>query len=196
MALLFACDDEIGEDRDHGAVHGHGDGDFIKRDTVEEDFHILNAVDRHASFADITDNAGVIGVVATVGGEVEGDGNALLTSRKRLAVEGVRLFGGGEPGILTDGPGAARIHRGFHAAREGLKARQAAHMGQACRILGGVERLDGDAFQRLPVERFDGLFQLLLGEFTPRILCVRHAFVLLSCGSAAGLPHLRRSGFL
>ena len=43
-------------------------------------------------------------------GQVEGDGESLLTRGEVTAIEGIRLLGGGESGILTDGPRAERIH--------------------------------------------------------------------------------------
>jgi len=70
--LLFACYNEVGKDRDHRAVHRHGDGDFLKRDAVEQDFHILNGVYRHACFADIAFNARMIAIIAAMGGKIEG----------------------------------------------------------------------------------------------------------------------------
>src|SRR3990172_2223926 len=45
---------------------------------------------------------GVVRVVAAVGGEVEGDREALLPGGEVAAVEGVRLLGGGEAGVLAD----------------------------------------------------------------------------------------------
>ena len=80
VALLFACHDEVGEDRDHRTVHRHGHADFIQRDAVKEDFHVLDAVDRHASLANIPFDAGVVAVIATVGCQIECDGHALLTA--------------------------------------------------------------------------------------------------------------------
>ena len=73
MTLLFPRDDEARKDRDHGAVHRHRDRDFIKRDAIKEDFHILDAVDGHTRLAHISFDARVIAVIATVRGKVEGD---------------------------------------------------------------------------------------------------------------------------
>ena len=36
-SISFAGDDEVGEDGEDGAVHGHGDGHLVQRDAVEED---------------------------------------------------------------------------------------------------------------------------------------------------------------
>ena len=43
--LLFGGDDEHGEHRQHGAIHGHRHAHLIERDTVEQDLHVLDAVD-------------------------------------------------------------------------------------------------------------------------------------------------------
>ncbi len=41
-ALLLARDDEEREHRQHGAVHGHGDGHLLERDAVEQRAHVEN----------------------------------------------------------------------------------------------------------------------------------------------------------
>ncbi len=46
----------------------------------------------------------MIGVVAAMGGEIEGDGDALLAGGEVPTIEGVGILGGGEAGILPDGP--------------------------------------------------------------------------------------------
>ena len=91
---------------------------LLERDAVEEDLHVLDRVDRHAGLADVADHARVVGVVAAVGGEVEGHRHALLPGRQVAPVEGVGLLGGGEPGVLADRPRAARVHRGADPADE------------------------------------------------------------------------------
>ena len=53
-----------------------------------------------------------------MGGEIEGDGQALLPGGEIAPVEGVGIFRGGEAGILPDGPGLRRVHRGVGAAQE------------------------------------------------------------------------------
>ena len=59
----------------------------------------------------------MIAVVAAVGGEIESDGEALLTGGEIAPVEGVGIFGGGEAGILPDRPGLRCVHRGVGAAK-------------------------------------------------------------------------------
>ena len=79
--LLLAGDDEGGEHRNDGTVHGHRHRHLGKRDAVEEDLHILDRIDRHAGLADIALDAGMIGIVAAMGGEIESDGQPLLARR-------------------------------------------------------------------------------------------------------------------
>jgi len=82
--------------REHRAVHGHRHRHLVQRDAVEQLPHVQDGVDGHAGHADVTGHARVVGVVAAVGGQVEGDRQALLAGREVAAVEGVRLLGGGE----------------------------------------------------------------------------------------------------
>ena len=174
MPLLFARNNEIGKDRDHRAIHRHGDRNLIERYTVKEDFHILNTVNRDPGLADIALYAGMIAVIAAVGGQIKGHRNALLPRRQCLAVERIRFFCGRKPRILPDRPGAACIHRRLHTARERGLPGDTAHMRQFTGILGGIKRLHWDAFQRIPCQRLQRLAtQLFVGNFFPCFL-VRH----------------------
>ncbi len=101
-ALLLPRNDEIGEHGNDRAVHRHGHRDLIERNAVEQDFHVLDAIDRNARLSDIALHAWMVAVITAVGGEIESDGNALLAGGERLAVKGIGGFRGGETGILTD----------------------------------------------------------------------------------------------
>ena len=72
-ALLFSRHHITGQHGQHRAVHGHGHTDNIQRDLVEQDFHVLHRVNRHAGLAHITGDAGVVRVVAPVRGQVKRD---------------------------------------------------------------------------------------------------------------------------
>ncbi len=89
-ALLFRSHNEVREDRNHRAVHGHRDGHFLQRDSREEDFHVLDGIDRNSRLAHIARDAGMIAVVTAMGGEIEGDRKAHLPAGEILAVERVR----------------------------------------------------------------------------------------------------------
>jgi hypothetical protein len=147
-ALLFGRHHVAGQHGQHGAVHGHAHADLVQRDAVEEDLHVLHAVDGHAGLAHVAGHTRVVAVVAAVGGQVEGHAHALAAGGQGLAVEGVAVFGGGEARVLADGPWPHRVHGGLRAADEGFKAGQRVGqpgLRQRGQIGCGVERLDVDA---------------------------------------------------
>ena len=117
-ALLLGRDDVERHDRQHGAVHGHRDRHLVERDLVEEDLHVLDRVDGHAGLADVAHHALVVGVVAAMRRQVEGDRQPLLARGEVAPVEGVGLLGGGEAGVLPDRPRPQRVHRRVRPAQE------------------------------------------------------------------------------
>ena len=89
----------------------------------------------------------MIGVVTPVGGKSKGYRNALATFGKQLAVERIRLFSRGEPGILADRPGAACIHRRLRAANERFEAGHGVGVFQLTDVGRRVEWFDVDPFR-------------------------------------------------
>jgi hypothetical protein len=79
-----------GQDRQHGAVHGHRHRHLVERDAGEHDAHVGDRIDRDARHADVAGDARMVAVVATVGGEIERDAEPMLPGGERLAIE---LFG-------------------------------------------------------------------------------------------------------
>ena len=152
-ALLLGRHDVAGQDGQHRAIHGHGDAHLVQRDAVEQDLHVLHAVDGHAGLAHVAGHARVVGVVAAVRGQVERHAHALPAGGQRLAVEGVGFLRGGKARVLPDGPRAHRVHGGLRAAQEGLEARQRVGVRQARHVFSRVQGLDGDAVGGDPVER-------------------------------------------
>ena len=150
--LLFGRNDVTSKDRQHRAVHGHRNGNLVERNTVEENLHVFDRVDRHAGLADVADDARIIGVIATVRGQVESDRDPLTAGGQRLAIEGIGFFGGRETGILTNRPGTTGVHGGLRAADVRSKTGQRVGIGQIRRIGLGIQRLDGDAFGRDPFD--------------------------------------------
>ena len=122
---------------------------------VEQDLHVLDAVDGDARLADIADDARMIGIVAAMGGEIEGDREPHLARREIVAVEGVGFLGGREAGILPDGPRPAGIHGRARAAEKGGKPGRLSRS-EPLQIGGRVERLDVDALGRVPIEAVTG----------------------------------------
>ena len=185
MALLFARDNEIGEDRDHRAVHRHGDRHLIQRNAVEEDFHILNRIDGHTGLADIALDPRMVTVIAPVRCQIEGHRNTLLPGGQRAAVKGVGFLSRRKTCILPDRPRTARVHRRLHAARKRSFAGNAAEMLQPVHVVGGIERLYVDPLQRLPRQIIKAASaQFARGQFLPACLGV----LLVGCHMLVLLP--------
>ena len=152
-ALLFSGDHITGEHRQYRAVHRHRHRHLVERNPIKQDLHVLDRVDRHAGLADIASDTRVVAVIAAVRGQIEGHAHPLAASRKRFAVESVALLGGGKARVLTDRPRTHRVHRGLRAADERLEARQRVGVLQVGGVGRGVQRLDGQALRRDPVQR-------------------------------------------
>ncbi len=104
---------------------------------------------RDAGLADIAHDARMVAVIAAMGGKIEGDRQPHLPAPQILAVEGVGILGGGEAGILPDGPRAVGIHRGARAAGIGARPGRVPSALEPFEIGLGIKRLEADAFRRL-----------------------------------------------
>jgi hypothetical protein len=91
-----------GVDR-HRGVH------LIERDPVEQRVHVALVRDRDPDLADLAARQHVVGVVARLGGEVEGDREAGLALRQVAPVELVGAPGVRVPGVCTHHPGPIRL---------------------------------------------------------------------------------------
>ena len=92
----------------------------------------------------------MVAVIAAVGGEVEGDGQALLPGRQVAAVEGVRFLRRREAGILPDRPGLLDVHGRVGAAQIGRRARPGVQIGKAGKVRLAIGAGDGDVLRRQP----------------------------------------------
>ena len=160
-ALFLGRDDVAREDREHRPVHRHRHRHLVERDAVEEDLHVFDGVDGDARLADVADHPRVVAVVAAVGGEVEGHRQAHLPGGEVGAVERVRLLGGGESGVLADRPGPVGVHRSPHPANERVESGEGTDALEPLEVLGGVQRVDGDAFRRVPGQAVEVALDLL-----------------------------------
>ena len=160
-ALLLGGHHIEGQNRQHRSVHGHRHRDLAQVDAVEKLAHVQDRVDGHPRHADVALHAGMVGVVATVGGQVEGDRQALLTGSQVAAVEGIGIRSGGEAGILADGPRLVDVHGRIGPAHErrfaGHTVQRIAGPDRGLPVSLGVERLDHDALGGRPVELFGGV---------------------------------------
>ena len=103
----------------------------------------------------------MVGVVAAVGGEVEGHRQALLAGGQVAAVEGVGVRGRGEAGVLPDGPGLVDVHRGVRTPDErrlaGKTVQRVARRRDGVPVGADEQRLDADALRGLPFQLFAGV---------------------------------------
>ena len=128
-ALFFRRHDIERQHRQHGAVHGHRHRHLVERNAGEQRAHVVDRIDRHARHADVAGDARVVAVIAAVGGEIEGDREALLAAGEIAAVEGVGILRRGEAGILPDGPWLGDVHGRVGAAQERRDAGIAVEVG-------------------------------------------------------------------
>ena len=148
-ALLAGRRDVHGQDRSGRGVDGHGGGDLVQRDLVEERLHVLQAADGHADLAHLALGQGMVAVVADLRGQVEGHREAGLALLQQVAVAAVGLLGAGEAGVLAHGPEAAAVHGRLDAAGEGVLAGEAGLVQVVTLdVVGGVDALHGEAGAR------------------------------------------------
>ena len=90
-----------------------------KRYAVKEGFHVFQATDWDPHLANFSLGQRMVGIVADLGGQVEGHGEAGLALLQQVAVPLVRVGGGPVTGILAHGPDAAAVGVGLHSPGEG-----------------------------------------------------------------------------
>ena len=118
---------------------------------LEQHLHVLQRADGHTGLADITHYALIVGVVAAMRGQVEGHGQALLTTGQVAAIESVGFLGRRESGILTDGPRAESVHHGVRATQIGRYAGGIIQVLHPFQVFLGINRLHFNVLRRLPV---------------------------------------------
>jgi hypothetical protein len=91
-ALFFGRHDVERHDRQHRAVHGHRHGHLVERNAVEQRAHVVDGIDGHTGHAHIAGHARMVGVVAAVGGQIEGDRQPFLAGGQVAPVESVGVF--------------------------------------------------------------------------------------------------------
>jgi hypothetical protein len=104
-ALLVGDRDVERHQPRRGGVDGHRGVHGVERDLVEQRPHVAEMADRDADLAHFAGGEGMVGVVAGLGREIEGDGKAGLAFREVLPVQRIRLFRRRMPGIGADDPG-------------------------------------------------------------------------------------------
>ena len=108
-----------------GGVDRHRRVHLVERDAVEQRVHVALVGDRDADLADLAARQLVVGVVAGLGGQVEGDREAGLALREVLAVERVRLRARSNDPRRCASPTAGRAPAGGARSRRELYGRVA-----------------------------------------------------------------------
>ena len=127
-------------------VDRHRRRDALERDLVEQQPHVLERVDRDADLADLAGGDRVVGVVAHLRRQVEGDRQPAGALRDQVAVALVGLLGGAEAGVLPHRPRPAGVHRRVDAAGVRELPRLAEPLRQVGRqVVRPVDGLDREA---------------------------------------------------
>ncbi len=103
----------------------------------------------------------MIRVVSAMCCKVKGNRKSLLACSKVPPVEGVRLFSGGESGILPDGPRPHGVHGRIGSAEIGWYTGSIVQVLHALQIFTGINALQDYSLRRLPL-RADTVFFLPL----------------------------------
>ena len=133
----------------------------------------------------------MIGIIAAMGGEIEGDGKPFLAGGEIAPVKGVGILRRGEARILADGPGLRDIHGRIGAAHERRDAGEPVDERKVGDVFRPVGILDFNALGREPSARLMRLWGGGgRGEGNLRKIRDRgHRF--LGCSLNSHKPHLR-----
>ena len=105
-----------------GGVDRHRGGHLVERDPVEQGPHVVEAVDGHPHLRHLAERHRVVGVVAHLGGEVEGHREPGLPGGEQCLEPSIGLLGGAEPGVLAHRPRPAAVHGGMRTTGERVLA--------------------------------------------------------------------------
>ena len=113
--VLLGDGDVEAEQPRGGRVDRHRGVHLVERDAVEELVHVALVGDRDADLAHLAPGKDVIGVVAGLGRQVEGDREARLALFEVAPVELVRAPGVGVAGVGAHHPGAVALWKSVFA---------------------------------------------------------------------------------
>ena len=116
-AVLLGDRDVEAEQPGRGRVDRHRGVHLLERDAVEQLVHVALVGDRDADLADLAAGEDVVGVIAGLGRQVEGDREAGLALGQVAAVELVGAFRVGMAGIGAHHPGAVGLGKAVVAHR-------------------------------------------------------------------------------
>ena len=133
--VLLGDGDVEAEQPGGGGVDRHRGVHLVERDPVEQLVHVALVGDRDADLADLAAGEDVVGVIAGLGRQVEGDREAGLALGQVAAVELVGAPGVGVPGVGAHHPGAVALGKAVlaHVTNDiwlGSKSAVHAHLGR------------------------------------------------------------------
>ena len=117
-ALLAGHGDVHGQQDRRRGVDGHGGGDPVQGDALEQHFEVRQRIDGHPDLAHLSGSQRVLAVSPHLGGKIERHRQAGLSPLQQVAEPGVGVPGRGEPGVLAHGPQAPLVHGWIHAPGE------------------------------------------------------------------------------
>ncbi len=121
---LFFGQGQIHTQQDRGrGIDGHGGGHFVQGYLIKKDPHVINRINGNSHLAHFSHGESVVGVVAGLSWEIEGDTETGLPLFKQIAIAFIGLTCGTKAGILTHGPKPSPIHSGLHPPGEGILSR-------------------------------------------------------------------------
>ena len=106
---------------------------------------------RHTGFSHIADNSFVVGIIATVGGQVKCHRKTFLSRSQVAAIESIRFFGGRESRILPNGPRTHGIHSAVRTSQIGRNTGNIVEVFHAFEVGFGVDGFYGNLFGSYPV---------------------------------------------
>ncbi len=92
-ALFLAGKDVKSQNWQYGAIHCHGNGHLIQRNTAEQNTHIENGINSNAGFADIAHDARIVRIITAMGRQIKCNGKAFLPGGQIAAIKRIGLFG-------------------------------------------------------------------------------------------------------
>ena len=122
-ALLVGDRDVERHQPRRGGVDGHRGVHGAERDAVEQRAHVAEMADRHADLADLAARQHVIGIVAGLGRQIEGDRKPGLPLGQILAIELVRIARGRMARVGAENPRLVALSL-CRASRSALASRE------------------------------------------------------------------------
>ena len=165
-----------GQEDGRRGVDGHRGADLVEGNALEEHLHVGKAGYGDTGAPDLARSEGVVGVVAGLRREVEGDAEAGLSVFEEVAVAGIGLLRRGEAGVLAHSPHSPAVHVGLNAAGVGVLAgvSEGVRVVEVTEIFGGVDGIDLDAGVGLEAvaSLAESFFNGLEGAFVPFLFVV------------------------